>query len=147
MHRHFGLSPDKLSIISVDIVVFLQLGFHFAKLRILLEIRAINQRTDNHQRRETARIRNESRSPNVRHNRQPKQSRRSRRHQDQGQNQDRGNKKADPRLLGLGLLRSISGRLLRAVPFLPAILAQELSHNKKSTRKSPFRVLFRVLIL
>ena len=41
---------DKLSIISVDIVVFLQLGFHFAKLRILLEIRAINQRTDNHQR-------------------------------------------------------------------------------------------------
>ena len=32
---------DKLSVISVDIVVFLQLGFHLAKLRILLEIRVI----------------------------------------------------------------------------------------------------------
>ncbi len=32
---------DKLSVISVDIVVFLQLGFHFAKLRILLGIKAI----------------------------------------------------------------------------------------------------------
>ena len=32
---------DKLSVISVDIVVFFQLGFHFAKLRILLGIRII----------------------------------------------------------------------------------------------------------